>query len=429
MRLVAGLFLWKRAAKRRRPRPKDLLLPLAGALLVLALAGPTRPARHPRLALVLDRSASMAAGKRWPNAKEEARRLLAGRKEVLVVLAGNAPEVLGPGPPEAVLKALETRLPGDRTADAQAALLAAARALPGAPVVWIGDRDPGKTEGYLPAGGREENVGITHLGRDALVLGHQGPAPREVRLRIDGEVHTLRLPATGFRTLALSPAPRHRAEILGEDALSLDDQSTYLQSRPRAAVETDHPALLRLLRLLGVEPSPRAAIRVLEGTPQNPDRPTLAFAREAIGSGVVADREAGHPFLAGAAILGERLAVPPPPGPGLAPIAVDDAGRGLIYSDGQSLYLPPIETLFDKPYFPVLVYNFFAPYLRAAKPLGADGVRRPGVRGGVAYVLENPEETLLPAGDPKRPLREGNASLAPLFLLLAAALMLLESRL
>jgi len=396
---------------------------------VLGLAGPEYRTKSPQVAVVIDRSASMAASGRWQKAKETARRLLEGRKEAALVLAGIAPEVLGPGAPEEVLKALESRVPGDQTTDVQAALLAAARALPGAPVVWIGDFDPKNTDAYLPVAEGGDNAGITHLGEAVLVVGHQGPAPRKVRLRVDGKPYTLRLPATGFRTLPLPPASRHRAEILDEDALDLDNASTYLRARPRVAVESSHPALLRLLRLLGVHPGKSGEIRVLEGTPQNPDRPTLAFAKKAQGTAVVADREAGHPFLTGAAILGERLAVPPPPGPRFTPIAVDEEGRGLIYSDGQSLYLPPIETLFDKPYFPVLVYNFFAPHLQAKKPLGTDGVRRPSVRGGVAYVLENPEETLLPAGDPARPLAEGRRPLAPLFLLLAAALLLLESRL
>jgi len=396
---------------------------------VLAIAGPERAAKHPQIAVVLDRSASMAAGSRWQKAAATLWELLRGRKRAVLVLAGNAPEVLGPGPPGELLKALEARRPGDRNPDAEAALLAAARALPGAPTVWLGDQDPSATDAYLPVAGREENAGITHLGRDLLVLGHRGNAPRRVRVRVDGQVHELTLPARGFKTLPLAAGDRHQAEILTGDALALDDQSVYLRAQPRVRVTSDHPAILRLLALLEAKPDPRGGIAVIEGVPENPDRPTLAFAGEAEGTAVVADREAGHPFLTGAALLGEELAVPPPPGGGLAPIAVDAAGRGLIYSDGQSLYLPPIDTLADKPYFPVLVYNFFAPHLRAAKPLGADGVRRPGLRGGVAYVLENPEETLLPAGDPARPLAEGRRPLAPFFLLLAAALLLLESRL
>jgi len=80
----------------------------------------------------------------------------------------------------------------------------------------------------------------------------------------------------------------------------------------------------------------------------------------------VADREAGHPFLLGTLLLGERLPVPPPPGPGFVPLAVDDAGRGLVYTDGQSLYLPPLSALVDRPFFP-------RPGLQLSRPPPAGG--------------------------------------------------------
>jgi len=404
------------------------LLALSGALLVAALAGPRFSAPPERLVVVIDRSASMAAGRRWEEAFGKAKNALEGVREAAVVLAGNRPEVLGPGSPQAVLEELGKQKPGDRESDAQAALKAAARALPGAPAVWIGDQDPGTAEAYLPVGSEEENAGIVRLGASFLVLGHQGPAPREIEFEVDGRHQKLRLPARGFRVLKLEAAERHRARIVGEDALALDDPSFYLRARPRVELGFDHPAVARLVGLLGLRPTSSGELRIVRAVPERPSRPTLFFAPKAQGLAVVADREAGHPLLRGAELLGETLPVPPPPPEPFHPLAVDEEGRGLVYSDGQSLYLPPVEALADKPYFPVLVYNFFAPYLRAARGLGEGGVRSPKIQGGVAYILENPEETLLPSGDPPRPLAKKPRDLGYALLLLVAAIWLLESR-
>jgi len=401
-------------------------LPLAGALAVLALADPRLPSPPQSLVVVLDASASMAAGERWQRAKARAQALLGKVPRAAAVRAGLRPETLGPGTGREISAALERWRPGDAGLDVAAALAAAGEVLPGAPVVWIGDRDPGPPAAYYPVGGGEENAGITRLTEDFLAVGHSGDGPAIRRVRVDGEIHELALPARGFRTLRLPPKRRHEARLLGEDALALDDASTYLRARPRVFLEVRHPALLRLLALLGARPDRAGALAIRVGTPREPpERPTLFFAPGALGEAPVADREAGHPFLLGAALLGERLAVPPPPGAGFSPLAVDDAGRGLLWSDGRSLYLPPLETLVDWPFFPVLVYNFFAPHLREAKPLGTDGVLVP--KG--PYVLENPEETLLDHPPPARPLEAGTRSLAPALFLLAALLVLLESRL
>ncbi len=393
---------------------------------MLALAGPRLPAPPPILVVVLDASASMAAGTRWQEAIAEAQRLLREAPRAAAVRAGLRPETLGPGKGAEIADALEHWQPGDAGLDVAAALAAAGEALPGAPVAWIGDTDPGPPAAFYPVGGGEENAGITHLTEDFLAVGHSGEGPSIRQVRVDGEVHVLALPARGFRTLRLPPKPRHEARLLGRDDLSLDDRSTYRKARPRVALEVKHPALLRLLALLGVRPGNTGALAIRIGVPtQVPEKPTLFFAPKALGEAPVADREAGHPFLLGAVLLGERLAVPPPPGAGFSPLAVDDAGRGLLWSDGKSLYLPPLETLVDRPFFPVLVYNFFAPHLRLAKPLGTHGVLTPGD----AYVLEKPEETLLRPPPPARPLETGTRSLSPALFLVAAILVLLESRL
>ena len=401
-------------------------MPLAGVLAVLALAGPRLPSPPQNLVVVLDASASMAADTRWQEAIAEAQRLLREASRAAAVRAGLRPETLGPGKGAEIADALEHWRPGDAGLDIAAALAAAAEALPGAPVVWIGDRDPGPPAAFHPVGGGEENAGITHLTEDFLVVGRSGNGPTVRKVRVDGEVHELVLPARGFRTLRLPPKRRHEVRLLGEDALPLDDASTYLRARPRVVLEVRHPALLRLLALLGARPGNTGALAIRIGVPaQAPEKPTLFFAPKALGEAPVADREAGHPYLLGAALLGARLAVPPPPGAGFSPLVVDDAGRGLLWSDGESLYLPPLETLVDRPFFPVLVYNFFAPHLREAKPLGTDGVLIPEE----PYVLENPEETLLRPPPPARPLETGTRSLTPALFLVAAILVLLESRL
>ncbi len=393
---------------------------------MLALAGPRLPAPPQSLVVVLDASASMAAGTRWREAIAEAQRLLREAPRAAAVRAGLRPEILGPGTGREISAALKRWQPGDAGVDIAAALAAAGETLPGAPVVWIGDRDPGSPAAFYPVGGGEENAGITRLTEDFLAVGHSGNGPAIRKIRVDGEVHELALPVRGFRTLRLSPRRRHEARLLGEDALALDDASTYLRARPRVVLEVRHPALLRLLGLIGVRPGNTGELAIRIGVPQEaPEKPTLFFAPKALGEAPVADREAGHPFLLGAALLGARLAVPPPPGAGFSPLVVDDAGRGLLWSDSRSLYLPPLESLVDRPFFPVLVYNFFAPRLRVAKPLGTDGVLIPKE----PYVLENPEETLLRPPPPARPLERGTRSLAPALILLAALLVLLESRL
>ncbi len=397
---------------------------------MLGLANPKLKAPPQRLIVVLDASASMAAGRRWEEAQARAAALLRRTPRAVVVRAGLHPEVRGPAPGKDLLRAVRAWRPGDAGTDVAAALAAASRALPGAPVAWIGDADPGPPAAFYPVGGKEENAGITRLAEDFLVLGHTGKGPVRRRVRVDGKVLEVRLPARGFRTLSLPPAPSHEVRLLEKDALTLDDQSAYLRARPAVAVKLQDPALFRLLTILGARVGTRGDLAVQAGTPTEPPPvPTLFFAKAAEGEAVVVDREAGHPLLLGTELLGERLPLPPPPGPGFAPLAVDSAGRGLVYSDGKSLYLPPLRALADRPFFPVLVYNFLAPHLRAAKPLGTDGVRAPRIRGGVAYVLEAPEETLLRPPPKPRPLAEGERLLGPLLWLAAAALVLLDSRL
>jgi len=425
--VATGVFLWRRAAARGERRSP--ILALVGLLVALALARPTLLAPAAEVVIVLDASASMAAGERWQEALKAARARLLRARRAAVVRAGLSPRVLGPGPGPELAETLTALAPGDAGLDREAALLLAARVLPGAELVWIGDTDPG-TGAFIPAGGGETNVGIVRLEEDFLALASSDPGPRRIEVEVDGEVCTLLLPARGYGACRLPPASRHRARVLGEDALALDDVSFYLRKRPGVELEHPHPALLRALWAVGLEPRPRGELAVRFGTPEGPvQRPTLFFAEAGGEATLVADREAGHPLLLGVELLGERLPLPPPPGEGFFPLAVDEEGRGLIWWDGKSLYLPMLEAIYERPFFPVLLYNFFAPHLRAKKPLGEDGVLTPTIRNGVAYVLEAPEESLLPEPPPARPEEGTKRTLVPYLLLLAALLLALEERL
>ena len=136
------------------------------------------------------------------------------------------------------------------------------------------------------------------------------------------------------------------------------------------------PALERLFRLLDALPG--SEVRVRLATPQGaPEAPTLYLAPEG-GSPLPVLLTAPHPLLEGVALLGERLPPPPPPKGPWRPLAEGEGGVGLLYAAEGGLYLPPLETIQDRPFFPLLVYNFLKPYREARTGLLA------------------PEETLLP---------------------------------
>ncbi|MEZ0347364.1 MAG: VWA domain-containing protein, partial [Thermus sp.] len=83
-------------------------------------------------------------------------------------------------------------------------------------------------------------------------------------------------------------------------------------------------------------------------------------------------------------------------------------GVGLLYVAEGGLYLPPLEALQDKPFFPLLVHNFLKPYRE--------------VRTG----LLAPEETLLPTPEESfLPKTSGGGG--RFFALLAALVLLLEA--
>ena len=434
-RPASGVFLWRRAAARRRRRlDLGLLLSLlAGALAVLGLARPWVAGRPTAVAVVLDASASMAAGERWSRALAFARRRLAGAPRAVAVRAGVRPRVLGPAPGEALARRLEGLRPGDPEADLRAAAAAARAALPGAAVWVVSDAAPPPGVGYKNVADDAPNLGIVGLRPGFLAVGNAGPGAKTATLRVNGRLRRLRVPERGFAGLELSQEAPIHAELVGGDALGLDDRDDLVRRAPRVWAPPKDPGLARMLRLLGVRPvgEESAEAAILEAVPQAPpDRPTLFFAPRAQGRATVADRDPADPLLRGSGLLGEELPVPPPPGPGFRAVASGPAGEGLVWRAGGSYYLPPIADLENRPYFPLFVARFLAPFRYPKRRLGTDGVWTPGVRAGVAYALEAPYETLLPRPRPDRPApAAGRRPLAGPFFLAAALLLLAESRL
>jgi len=406
---------------------------MAAALVILALAEPWARGAPPAVAVVLDASASMAAGQRWPKARAAARRILSRAQRAVLVRAGHRVQSFGPAPGIGLMHTLDTLHPGDPEADLWAGVAAARAALPEATVWVVSDAAPPPGTGYVNVAGEEPNLGIVVFKPGFLALGNAGPGPRTVRVQVNDRFYQVTVPEQGFAGLALPPTASAHAKILGKDALPLDDRDDLRLHRPRVYAPRPDPALARLLALLKAQPVAEkdAEAAILEATPTDPPkRPTLFFAPRNADWAVVIDRDPADPLLLGSGLLGERLAVPPPPGPGFRPVARGPKGEGLIWRSGRSYYLPPLESLQNRPYFPLWVARFLRPFRYPKRPLGADGVWTPGVREGVVYALEAPFETLLPRPRPDRPPPESGLHPLGAFLLLLAALALLaESRL
>ena len=375
-----GVWLWKKGLGKGRRRPRLalrlFLLLLAGAALVLALEDP--PLSPPPIALVVDASASMAADEggrsRLDLAKEKARGLLERAPEAALIRAGQTPRVLGQGVGIRLVPALLGLEAGSEGLNLQAALSLARRRLPGAALVLVSDTPPPPgLDGYIGVGSPRENLGLVRLAPGFLALGNSAQRPLTARLEAGGKTYTLEVPARGYKGLSL-PSPIFQARLLGKDALGLDDRAGFSWRRLGVRA-SQHPALRRLLLLLNTLPGDEVRMEV--GRPEGPPgRPTLFFAPQGLGEGRVLTLRP-HPALEGIPLLGERLPVLPA-ARGWERVAEDEQGRGLLYAYGESLYLPPLDFLKDKPYFPALVYAFLRPYRE--------------VKTGLLL----PEETLLP---------------------------------
>ena len=374
--------------------------------MVLALEDP--PLAPPSLVLVVDASASMAAregGKtRLEVAKERLLPLLERAPEAVLVRAGERPEAFGPAPGVALRERLWALEAGDRRGDLEAAM-ALGRRLLKAPVVVASDGPPPPgAEGYLGVGSPLENLGIVAVAPGFLALGNSANRALLARVEVGGQVREVQVPPRGFAPLSGLPGA-FTARLLGEDALPLDQEASFALRRLGVAYPR-LPALDRLFQLLGTAPGEE--VQVLLGVPEGPPaRPSLYLAPSG-GSPTPVLLTAPHPLLEGVALLGEPLPPPPrPPGP-WRPLAEGEGGVGLLYFTEGGLYLPPLSALQDRPFFPLLVYNFLKPYREVKRGLLA------------------PEETLLPVPE-KSFLPKGSGGLGRYLALLAGMVLLLEA--
>lgn len=405
----AGVWLWQRG-RRKRFRPRlDLrlfLLLLAAALMVLALEDP--PLGPSPMIFVVDASASMAtregAKTRLDLAKERLLPLLERTPEAVLVRAGEKPEAYGPAPGIALrtqLLALEAR---DREARLEEAIALGRRLLKAPVLVATDGPPPPGAEGYIGVGSPRENLGIVAVAQGFLALGNSASRTLTARVEVGGRVKEVPVPPRGFARLEDLP-PAFTARLLNGGALDLDDEASFGLKR----LGVDYPplpALTRLFRLLGTTPGDEVRVRI--GVPQGlPDRPTLYLAPSG-GNPIPVLLATPHPLLEGVALLGERLPPPPPPPSSWRPLVEGEDGVGLVYFAEGGLYLPPLAAIQERPFFPLLVYNFLKPYRE--------------VRTG----LLAPVETLLPTPGPSF-LPPSQGGTGRFLALLAALVLLLEA--
>ena len=439
--------LWlieKGRGQARHRRQIDLrLLALLASLLaaVLALAGPRlQTGRADKLILVIDASASMAAGDRAEGsrlkaAKERARTALATADVAVLVRAGLEPRAFGPAAGKALIAQLEKIQAGDAAADLEKAAALGRGLLPAAPVLVISDAAPPENaDGYLNVAGNGQNVGITALGPGFAAVFNAGPASWRGSLRSGGEAYELQIPPGRYAVVRFAKENQsRRASLSAGDSLKLDDLAFVDQEPVPVELRPTSPTIERALLALGARITKRAAqARIDSGPPEEPGKtPTVYFAVSAGAPATVAEVNTADRFMQGVSLLGQTFHLPPPPpGSGWRALARDASGRPLIWWRGHDLYLPPLADWEDQPTLVVLLYNWLTPLSNETLPLGTDGVLRPTRRGGKAYSLLNSAETNLPRPRPDRPAGAANTlDLSSWLAALAALLLLLSSRL
>ncbi|MBV9325777.1 MAG: VWA domain-containing protein [Chloroflexi bacterium] len=494
---VAALFLWadlpqaSMGRSRRHLPPFTLLLLLqllAAVLGVAALARPELPARPPRhVALVLDASASMqatdVAPTRFEAARQAANQRLGGLQPsdlVSLIRAGEHAELLGQGSPAAVRDALQKATPG-RTAPAirDALALASARISDTPDRVgqillftdgaWPAPDGVGPLAAaveVVPTGGGSNNQAVTSLvvrmdptgrGQTAFVeLANDSDRAARVPIQLTADGSPLDerqvdiAPRNRTQLSIPLPADAHRISVrlLGQDALSLDDQLDTLapggpprdvdllgqisdglrraiESIPSLHVRTaDAPQPASLTVLAGVLPAQLPAGSLLLVDP-----PANSGRLLGVGLGSGQRLEAADPLLQGLDLAALQDETPSIGGvPGWAHVVLGNQQGPLIMQgtlEGHpvvSLTFDPAITGLEKSLaFPLLISNATSVLLSASETSAS--ALNPPFDTAESDIAPRPVPSFETITTPDRAVSNGSAELWPW--LAAAALTLL----
>jgi len=435
--VVPAVFLWAnlprasggRTQRRRPPITLLLLLQLLaavlGALALARLASPSDPPRH--VALVLDASASMQATDVSPSRFEAARSRgldrLAGLRttdRVSLIRAGTTASLLGSGTPESLRSTLAGAQVGNGTAAIGDALALASAQIAATPerrgqIVVLTDAawpTPPPSGGLLAApvevvavGGGSDNQAITSLIVRMDPSGRSQTAFVEIENAAD---HAVRIPvrlsgdgaplderqvdlSPRSRTRVVIPLPievaKVRVELLGHDALALDDVAETLSAGgpPRDIVLAGRQSadLRRALEAMpfaqvhlagGATDTPAADLTVLEGVlpaqlPAGPlllvDPPSSSGRLLGVGLGSGARVQSSHPLLQGLDLTALQAETPSVGGvPGWAKVVLGTT-QGPLIMEGRLEGHPVVALTFDPALsglaktlaFPLLVSN------------------------------------------------------------------------
>lgn len=291
---VSALFLWQKALEKTKIQRIAttwllLLQLLAVALLSVVLAQPRllrgKFAGLPARAIIIDASASMAATNgtesRLDEAKAKAQELRQGTGALLLIRAGITPEVVSQD--QADFAAALARLEAfDAEARLEPALNLALDVQPEAEIYLISDHLPENLQElarfhYQPVGKALNNVGISAFevrGEQFFAAFYNNAArPQDVQVQLSHynptteayqplSQHELTLQRQGETTLSAAMPPAegiYQLEILGSDALALDNHAYAGRKQARVVIAPAHPLLERAflaIEAVEVQPAP-----------------------------------------------------------------------------------------------------------------------------------------------------------------------------
>lgn len=439
-RVVAGVFLWRRAQERtatRRRLISTILLILQLLLLLLAtlLLSGLRIGEDAvvRRVIVVDASVSMLAdapgGSPASRVTSAIADLASGATEHLVVRAGLVPRVT----PDIEF--------GDATADLAAAARIGLAALPGAELHVITDQsftlqsaealaNHGVFVHNVLGGALRENVGITaiELSDNVLfaVVTNNSPRPREVplTLRTGRAAHhtTLLVPGGGSSGVSIphgGDVGEFQLHITESDALA-HDNAVFVLNEPAVVVTNDDSSVFS--RLFAALPN---VTSLFSPNPERLAADLVFVARDVPLPGAVSSTvrfpQAGepgeqvligsyareHPLLRFVDLTNVSVHVPSGmmlsaegwdviassrSGDPLIQVRLDETGWHVEFAFHPAESDFPLRTA-----FPAFFYNLLNAVSRSTlAPLGSDNVFEPGVHRGRAYNVLAATETLLP---------------------------------